>query len=75
MAIERWALFLLPAAIISVFAGCGGSTVNVHNAPPPPASRVSIAFQPAPVESIQIGATAALAAVVTSDPTNSGVDW
>jgi hypothetical protein len=75
MAIERWALFLLPAAIISVFAGCGGSTVNVHNAPPLPASRVSIAFQPAPVASIQIGATAALTAVVTSDPTNAGVDW
>ncbi len=75
MAIERWALFLLPAAIISVFAGCGGSTANVQNPSPPPSSKVEIAFQPAPVESIQISATASLTAVVTNDPTNSGVDW
>jgi hypothetical protein len=75
VAIERWAFFLLPAAIISVLAGCGGSTVNVQNAPAPPSSTVSIAFQPAPVASIQISGSAALTAVVTNDPTNAGVDW
>lgn len=71
----RCALFLLPAVIISILAGCGGSTVNVQNEPPPPLSKVSIAFQPAPVASIQISATASLTAVVTNDPTNAGVDW
>jgi hypothetical protein len=75
VAIERWALFFLPAAMISLFAGCGGSTVNVQNAPPPPSSKVSITFQPAPVASIQISGTAALTAVVTNDPNNAGVDW
>jgi hypothetical protein len=75
VAIERCARFLLPAAMMFVLAGCGGSTVNVQNEPPPPLSKVSIAFQPAPVASIQISGSAPLTAVVTNDPTNAGVDW
>jgi hypothetical protein len=72
---RRWTLFLLPAAMILVLAGCGGSTANVQNPPPPPESKVSIAFQPAPPGSIQISTSASLTAVVTNDPSNAGVDW
>lgn len=74
MAGRRWILSLIPAALISVFSGCGGST-NVQNPPPPDITPVSIAFQPAPVESISLNATAALTAVVENDSTNAGVDW
>jgi hypothetical protein len=76
VATRRW-IFLLPLAVmLAMFAACGGgSTLNVQNAPPPPSSTVSIAFQPAPATSISINTTSALTAVVSNDPTNAGVDW
>jgi hypothetical protein len=55
---------------------CGGSGANnVHNPPPPPASSVSVSFNPTPVTGLFINASAAITAVVTNDPSNSGVDW
>jgi hypothetical protein len=75
VATKRWILFLLPAAMISALAGCGGSTFNVQNPPPPPPSNLSIAFQPAPPGSILINAATDLTAAVSNDPSNAGVDW
>ncbi len=75
MATKRWILFLLPAAMISVLAGCGGSTYNVQNPPPPPPTNVSIAFQPEPASAINVGFSENVTAVVTNDPQNYGVDW
>jgi len=76
VAAKRWILFLLPAAMISSFAGCGGSNTNVQNPPPPPpASKVSIAFQPEPSGSLAVGFSENLTAVVSNDPNNYGVDW
>lgn len=75
MAIRRWVLLLLSAAVISVCAGCGSNTTAVHNPPPPPGSIVAIAFQPQPPGSVAINATAAVTAVVSDDSSNAGVDW
>jgi hypothetical protein len=76
VATRRWILSLLPAAMLSVLAACGGgSTANVQNPPAPPSSTVSIAFQPAPAASILINTTPGLTAVVSNDPSNAGVDW
>lgn len=75
MAISRWILLLVSAAIIAVLAGCGGSTTNVQNPPAPPSSSVSIAFQPAPAASVTLNSTTLMTAVVSNDPSNAGVDW
>ena len=75
MATSRRILLLLSATMISILTGCGGSTKTVQNPPPPPVSAVAIAFQPTPIGSIAINATAALTAVVSNDSSNAGVDW
>lgn len=76
VASKRWSLFLLPAATITLLAGCGGgSTANVQNPPPPPQSSVAIAFQPQPNPSIAISFSENVTAVVSNDPNNYGVDW
>jgi hypothetical protein len=75
VAIRRWLLSLLSAVMIAILAGCGGSTTNVQNPPAPASTPVTIAFQPAPVATISLVATTAVTAVVSNDPTNSGVDW
>lgn len=75
MAIRQWSLFLISGSL-SLLAGCGGgTTAHVENPPAPASSSVSIAFQPAPPSSLLFGGTTPLTAVVTNDPTNSGVDW
>ena len=76
MATQRWILSLLLVAMISVLAGCSsGGTANVQNPPPPPQSQVSIAFQPEPAPSLNVGFSENITAVVTNDPNNYGVDW
>ncbi len=75
MATNRWIFLLLPAVMIGILAGCGGSTSNVQNPPPPPPSQVSIAFQPQPGESLAVSFSEDLTAVVGNDPNNYGVDW
>lgn len=75
MATRQWTLFLISGAI-SLLAGCGGGTTDhVQNPPAPPASSVSIAFQPTPPSSVVMGSETPLTAVVNNDPNNSGVDW
>jgi hypothetical protein len=76
VATRRWILCFLPLALMSVLAGCGGgSTTDVHNQPPPPVNKVSIAFQPAPAGSVQLGVPVSLTAVVSNDTSSAGVDW
>src|SRR3977135_3270276 len=75
VATSRRILLLLSATMISILTGCGGSTKTVQNPPPPPVSAVAIAFQPTPIGSIAINATAALTAVVSNDSSNGRVDW
>jgi hypothetical protein len=76
VATRQWIYFLLPAAMLLLMAGCSGSgSSSVQNAPPPAATPVSIAFQPAPPASVTLNSTAAFTAVVTHDSSNSGVDW
>ena len=75
MATRQWSLFLILAAI-SVIAGCGGgTTARVQNPPPPAVPQVSVAFKPTPPSSVVIGSSAPVTAVVSNDPSNSGVDW
>lgn len=75
MAIHRRIFMLCFAAMIAALAGCGGSMTNVQNPSAPPASSVSIAFQSAPAGTLSLGSTTAIAAVVSNDPSNAGVDW
>ena len=75
MATRQWSLFLILTAI-SIIAGCGGgTTAHVQNPPAPAAPQVSIAFQPTPPSSLVFGGTAPVTAVVSNDPSDSGVDW
>ena len=75
VATERWILFATAAAMISLLAGCGGTTANVQNPPPPPPSQVAVAFQPQPGSSLGVGFSEDLTASVSGDPNNDGVDW
>jgi hypothetical protein len=75
VAIRRWILSLLSAAMIAVLVGCGRSTANVQNPPAPASTPVTIAFQPSPATTISLVATTAVTAVVGNDPGDSGVDW
>ena len=73
---RQWVLSLFSLAIVSVLAACGGgSTVDVHNDPPPTQNKVSITFNPAPGGSLQPGVPVDITAVVSNDSTNAGVDW
>jgi hypothetical protein len=76
VATRQWILVLLPVALIAALAGCGGgSTFNVQNPQPPTPSDLAIAFQAAPPQSILVGTSMSLTAVVSNDPSNAGVDW
>ena len=68
-------LLLLCMAMIVISSGCGGPSTNVQNPSPPPVTSVSIAFQPAPPNSISIGSSTQISAVVNNDTTTAGVDW
>lgn len=62
--------------MISGLVACNsGSTFNVQNPPPPPASDLSIAFQSQPATTIAVGLSLSVVAVVSNDPNNNGVDW
>ncbi len=74
VATRQWILFPLLAATISVMAGCS-STANIQNPPAPAATPVAIAFQPLPPASVLVNATSSFTAVISNDPSNSGVDW
>jgi len=75
VATNRCIFLLLPAVMIAVLAGCGGSTAGVQNPPPPPPSNISIAFQPQPGASLAVSFSENLIAVVSNDANNYGVDW
>jgi hypothetical protein len=70
-------LAFFSAAAAFALAGCGGGagTANVQNPAAPASTPVSIAFQSAPPSSILISSTVSLTAIVSNDPSNSGVDW
>src|SRR5262249_12673189 len=60
--------------VLALLQGCSGNG-NVQNQPPPNNTPVSIGFDPSPVESISLGSTASVTAVVDNDPASLGVDW
>lgn len=73
---RQWVSALAALTFASILAGCGGgSTANVRNQPPPTVNKISIAFQPAPVNAVQLGTPVNLTAVVSNDSSNAGVDW
>ncbi|HSZ62022.1 MAG TPA: hypothetical protein VK828_09495 [Terriglobales bacterium] len=79
MAIKRWILLLLSAVMVSVLAGCGGSTANVQNPPPPPSSPVTISVQTTGLTngSVPVNGTVGLTATVkgTASQVGEGVSW
>ncbi len=62
--------------MISLFAGCGGSTANVQNPPPPPQSSVTVSVQ-ASGSSVAVSGTVSLTATVqgTATQVGEGVAW
>jgi hypothetical protein len=68
-------LTLFAALLGAVLTGCGGSTTNVQNPPPPTSTNVSIGFQPVPVQTISLNGATTITAVVNDDSSNAGVDW
>jgi hypothetical protein len=76
VATQRWNLFLLPAAMMAVLAGCGGSTFNVQNPPPPPPPGVTISVQTS-ASSVPVSGTVSLTATVQGTATQiaAGVAW
>ncbi|MGA7078307.1 MAG: hypothetical protein WBQ43_03855 [Terriglobales bacterium] len=76
MATKRWILFPVAAAMLSLFAGCGGSTANVQNPPPPPPPDVTVTVTTS-ATSIPVSGTVTLTATITG-PANivsDGVVW
>ena len=64
--------------LISVLGGCsGGTTFKIQNPPSNSvaSAAVSIAFQSPPAGTVVLGFTTQLAAIVSNDPNNYGVDW
>lgn len=79
MATKRWILLLLPVLMISVLAGCGGSTANVQNPPPPPPPQVTISVQTTGLTngSVPVSGVVSLTATVqgTATQVGEGVAW
>lgn len=77
LALKPWLLLFIAAMMIAAFSGCSnsGSTANVTNPPPPPAAGISIAFQSAPPSALMVNAATPIAATVSNDSSNAGVDW
>ena len=79
MTTKRWILLLLPAVMISVLAGCGGSTANVQNPPPPPQSQVAVSVQTTGLTNgmVPVNGIVTLTATVQGTPAQvgEGVAW
>jgi hypothetical protein len=72
---KLWVLVTLLAAA-SFLSGCGGSNnLNVQNPSAPSTAQVAISFNPAPAQTVSLAGTVPLTAVVSNDPSRSGVDW
>jgi len=71
VATKRWILLLVPAAMIALLAGCGGTASSGTTSP----SAITIAFQPTPAASVAVGFTTNFTAVVSNDAGNAGVSW
>ncbi len=71
MTFQRCVLLLVCACVISTLVGCGGG--SSPTTPPPPA--ISVALSTAPPASLQASQSAPVAATVTNDSANAGVDW
>lgn len=68
---KNWIGLLLCTVTISMWVGCGGGSSSSGGGTTP----IAIAFSTAPPTSLQVGATAQVAATVTNDSSNAGVDW
>jgi hypothetical protein len=67
---------LLCIAAFALLASCGGNNnLTLQNQPAPGSTNVSIAFNPAPTESLSLAGSASFTAVVHNDPAQAGVDW
>jgi hypothetical protein len=77
LALGFWRRIILPFCLAWLVAlpGCGVGNPNIQNPAAPASTPVTIAFQSAPSATVALGANTGLTAVVTNDPTNSGVDW
>ncbi len=64
VAITRWILFLLAAVLSAGLAGCGGSTANVQNPPPPVQTQITVAFSPQPAPTVAVSFSENVIAVV-----------
>lgn len=79
VATQRWILLLLPAAMIAVLTGCGGSTASVQNPHGPPPDNVIIGVQATGLTNgaVPVEGAVTLTATVqgTSAQVNAGVAW
>ena len=77
MLIKTGAWLVLCGLLICNFVACGnGINTALRNAPAPVSGpSVSITLQTPPPTSVTLNSSAVFAAVVSNDPSNSGVDW
>ena len=80
VAITRWMLFVIAAAMLAMLAGCSsGDTANVQNPPPPPQSQVTISVQASGLVngSIPVNGAVSLTATLqgTTTQVGEGVAW
>jgi len=75
VAMRRWVLILLAAAMTLFLAGCGGSTANVQNPPTSAAAERDDCLSTGAWRVAQCGISESVTAVVTNDPDSEGVSW
>ncbi len=72
MTTRQWILLLIGCCMIAALVGCGGGSSSTTPPPPPP---ISVSFSTAPPASLEPSKTAPVAATVSNDSSNAGVDW
>jgi len=75
MTLQRWMLWLACSCIITALVGCGGGSSSGGGGNGGGGTPISVAFSTAPPATLQANKSASVAANVSNDSSNAGVDW